>query len=172
MDVIVAQVVAAHGLKGEVVVDLHTDVPLQRLAVGETLLTDDQRELTVASSRPFKHRMLVGFNEITDRNQAEELRGLKLWTQVDLEQQAVEDPEGFYPSQLQGLAVVAPDGTALGEVSDLILGGAQDLLQVATSEGSVLVPFVKALVPTVDLEAQKIVVDPPGQMFANYPKES
>lgn len=74
--------------------------------------------------------------------------------------------DGFYRHELVGLAAVSVDGETLGTVSDLLLGAAQDLLEVTTAAGEkILVPFVYEIVPEVDLEEQRVVMDPPGGLF-------
>ena len=77
-----------------------------------------------------------------------------------------EAEDGFYRHELVGLTAVALNGETLGEVSDLLLGAAQDLLEVTTPKGEkVLVPFVYEIVPEVDLEAGRVTVNPPGGLF-------
>lgn len=172
MEVIVAKVGTAHGLKGDVVVDIRTDDPTGRLARGAELHTDRGQTLTVVAAKPLKHRMLVRFEEISDRTAAESLRGALLMADIDEEAEAAEDPEGFYPSQIRGFKVSAVDGTDLGEVSDLIVGGPQDLLEVTCQGEKVLVPFIMELVPEIDVDAQTVTVDPPGGMFPGYGEEA
>jgi 16S rRNA processing protein RimM len=75
-----------------------------------------------------------------------------------------EDPDEYYDHQLVGLAALDLDGTPLGTVAGLVHGGAQDLLRITTPEGrEALVPFVKALVPEVDVAGGRVVIaDRPG----------
>jgi 16S rRNA processing protein RimM len=119
--------------------------------------------LTVRSVRWHQSRLLVTFAEVADRTAAEALRGLTLVVDVDASEEP-DDPEEFYDHQLVGLAVTTTDGRAVGEVVEVLHGTGQDLLAVRTAAGDeVLVPFVTALVPVVDVRAGRVeVVDRPG----------
>ena len=107
--------------------------------------------------------LLLRFAEVGDRNAAEAARGLLLTVPVDPDE-SPEDPEEFYDHQLVGLEVVTTDGAPVGTVSDVLHPGAQDLLVVRRDgREDALVPFVKALVPEVDVAAGRVVVaDRPG----------
>jgi 16S rRNA processing protein RimM len=161
----VGRVARAHGVHGEVVVEVRTDDPADRYADGAVLVTESpsgQRgRLTVVGSRPHQGRLIVTFEGVADRHAAEALRGLLL--QVDSAQIAVpSDPDEFHDHQLVGLAVVTPDGERIGEVARIEHAPAADLLVVARDGGpAALVPFVTAMVPEVDLSGGRIVVDPP-----------
>ncbi len=159
-----------HGLQGEVTLEVRTDEPGRRFADGAILRAEPPRGsasplrvLTVAGSRWHRSTLLVRFEELPDRNAAEAARGILLFATVDVAE-APEDPDEFYAHQLVGLAAYDEQGAHLGEVSGLVRGGAQDLLTVRTPDGrEALVPFVKALVPEVDLAAGRVVVaDRPG----------
>jgi 16S rRNA processing protein RimM len=121
------------------------------------------RKLTVASSRWHSSVLLVRFQEVPDRTAAEAARGILLHASLRADE-SPEDPDEFYDHQLVGLAAYDVDGAALGEVTGLVHGGAQDLLAIRTPDGrDTLVPFVKALVPEVDLAARRVVIaDRPG----------
>ena len=157
LDVVVGRVGRAHGIRGEVAVELRTDEPELRFAPGATLHTDE-RVLTVESARSHQGRLLVRFAEIDDRNAAEALRGAELTAYIDPEQ-SPEDPEEFYDHQLVGLAVETVAGDPVGTVTAVEHGTGQDLLVLDTAAGEVLFPFVAALVPEVDLAARRLVVD-------------
>jgi 16S rRNA processing protein RimM len=174
MQVVVGRIGKAHGLRGEVSVELRTDEPERRFAVGTVLTTgtprggaphgpDRPRSLRVDGTRWHQSRLLVTFAEITDRTLAEAARGLVLLATVE-EQESPEDPEEFYDHQLVGLQVLTGDGRVVGELTEVVHGSAQDLLSVRTGDGrEVLVPFVSQLVPTVDVPGGRIVVeDRPG----------
>jgi len=107
--------------------------------------------------------LLVSFEELPDRTAAEAARGIVLHATIPADQ-SPEDPDEYYDHQLEGLAAHDVDGTPLGTVTGLVHGGAQDLVRVATPDGrEALVPFVKALVPEVDLSARRLVIaDRPG----------
>ena len=167
---VIARIGKPHGLLGEVTVQLHTDEPERRLAVGTVIDTEATsgtgvpRALTVRSTRVHNGVWLVGFEEIPDRTGAESLRGNRLVVDAADVLPVAEEDVGFTEAQLRGLAVVDPAGTVLGEVGGLELGAAQDRLVILLPDGrEAQVPFVAALVPEVDLEAGRVVVDaPPG----------
>jgi 16S rRNA processing protein RimM len=161
----VGRVVRPHGVHGEVVVEVRTDEPEDRYAAGAQLVTEEPSgatgRLTVAASRPHQGRLIVAFDGVADRDGADSLRGVLL--QVDSAQVAPPtDPEEFHDHQLVGLAVVTPDGERVGEVARIDHAPAADLLVVERADGrTALVPFVAAMVPEVDIEAGRIVIDPP-----------
>jgi len=170
VDVVVGRIGKPHGLRGEVTVDVRTDEPERRFARGSTLRAEPPpgsasslRRVTVAASRWHQSVLLVTFEELSDRTAAEAARGIVLHASIPAGE-SPEDPDEFYDHQLIGLAAHDEDGTALGTVSGLVHGGAQDLLRIATPDGrEALVPFVKALVPEVDLAGGRVVVaDRPG----------
>lgn len=168
-DVVVASIGKAHGLRGEVALILRTDQPEVRLAEGTVFEVEAggrPRRLTVAATRVQAGRWYARFAEVADRTDAESLRGTELSLQVDLEEEAEEDPDAWYPSDLQGLAVRHVDGTQLGTVTGLEHYPAQDLLIVRTPDGRrVMLPLVEQLVPEIDLEQGVVLADPPGGLF-------
>ena len=165
MDLVIGRVGRAHGVRGEVAVDLRTDDPEGRFAVGATLLTDPAAAgpLTVASTRPHQGRLLVRFEEVRDRNAADGLRGVLLALEVSEEEQPP-DPEEFFDHQLVGLRVHDQAGDVVGEVAEVLHHPAHDVLVVRREVGpDALVPFVAELVPDVDLEHGRVTVaDRPG----------
>jgi 16S rRNA processing protein RimM len=167
-DVVVARIGKPHGLRGEVTVQLHTDDPASRFAVGAVLDTRAApgsgvpRTLTVRSTRVHQGTWLLGFEEIPDRDGAESLRGTRLVAPA----QPADDSEGWYEDELVGLAVVDRSGSRLGAVIGLDVGPAQDLLVVRLDTGAdAYLPFVEAIVPEVDVEGGRVVVDPPDGLL-------
>jgi 16S rRNA processing protein RimM len=168
MQVAVGQISRAHGIRGEVIVVVRTDEPGLRFAPGATLAADppDRGPLTVAGTRWHSGRLIVAFEGISDRTAAEGLRGT--WLMLDSAQiPSPEDPDEFYDHELIGLGVVTAAGEPVGVVTDVLHHG-QDLLVVrredgrdARDSGEVLVPFVGAIVPDVDVAAGRVVIDPP-----------
>jgi 16S rRNA processing protein RimM len=155
----------AHGLRGEVVVDLHTDTPEERFAPGASLTArrpgEPDRALTVESSRPHSGRLLVRFVEAPDRTAAESLRGIRLLVSV-LSAPPPDDPDEFHIHTLEGLRAELEDGTVVGTVGDVLHGpGGELLVVVRDGAPDALVPFVHAIVPTVDLDNGRIVLTPP-----------
>ena len=164
----VGRIGRAHGIRGEVTVTPLTDDPGARFAVGSVLQTDSPRwpVLTVAGARQSGPVQVVGFDGIADRNTAELLRGIILLVDAASLPEPEDDDE-FYDHQLVGLAVHARSGELLGEVVDVMHPPAAPVLVVTRPDGSEeLVPFVKVIVPEVDLVARTLVVEPPDGMFA------
>ncbi|MGH3367480.1 MAG: ribosome maturation factor RimM [Nocardioidaceae bacterium] len=160
MDVVVGRIGRAHGVRGEVSVEIRTDEPDTRFAPGATLHAEPAAAgpLTVVSTRPHGARLLVSFDQVADRSTAERLRGVLL-TAPEERSDRPADPEEFYDRQLVGLRVRRDDGTDVGEVVDVRHGPAHDLLLVRRDAGGdVFVPFVAELVPDVDLETSTVVV--------------
>ena len=154
------------GLSGEVTVQVRTDDPSARFAVGARLETDpaDRGPLEVVSARDHSGRLVVAFHGCTDRTGAEALRGTMLVIDADLVP-APDDPEEFLDHQLVGLSAVLPDGTPLGQVSEVLHLPQGDVLVVRRPEGDVLIPFVLAMVPVVDLRTGRVVIDPPDGLL-------
>lgn len=162
MTQVVAGIVGpARGLKGEMIVRPTTDSPDERFAPGARLVLADGRELEVADARVISNRLCLTLVGVSGREAAEALRGEKLL--VDAE--PGDDESGYYASDLTGLAAVDTQGKALGTVTGMLQGPAQDLITVQTPSGEVMVPFVEELVPEVDLVGGRVVVDPPEGLF-------
>jgi 16S rRNA processing protein RimM len=176
--VIVGRIGRPHGIRGEVVIGVRTDEPDLRFAVGATLgfgpsLDDDPpaaATLRVAAKRWHSGQLLVAFAGITDRTAAGELTGN--WLSVDSSQlPAPSDPDEFRDHELIGLSVRTRAGHPVGAVTDVLHYG-QDLLVVRHPDGEeYLVPFVRAIVPEVDVAAGLIVIDPPPGLLDPAPAE-
>lgn len=166
MQVVVGRVGRPHGIRGQVSVEVRTDDPQRRLGPGARLLTDppEHGPLTVLAGQVHAGRLLLQFAGVGDRTAAEALRDTLLLAEVDPDERPA-DPEEFYDHQLVGLAVIGPDGHPLGTVTDVLHLPGQDVLEVSRSGRPVLVPFVGAFVPEVDLAAGRLVVDPPPGLF-------
>ncbi|GAA4423533.1 ribosome maturation factor RimM [Actinokineospora soli] len=164
-EVVVGRVAKAHGIRGELAVDVHTDAPEHRFAEGapvDARLKDGTvRALTIAAARWHTGRLLVRFEQVPDRDDAERLRGAPLLADAAGLPEP-EDPEEFRDHDLIGLAAVLADGTVVGRVADVEHGPGGDLLVISRDGGDdVLVPFVTAIVPEVDVPGGRIVLDPP-----------
>ncbi|MEW2428365.1 ribosome maturation factor RimM [Micromonospora sp. NPDC047644] len=122
-------------------------------------------ELTIEEARFHQGRMLIAFEGILDRNTAEALRGtLLVLDSADVT--PPDDPEEFHDHQLVGLAVVTPAGERLGEVARIDHAPSSDLLVLRRPEGrTALIPFVRAIVPEVDLAGGRVIVDPPAGLL-------
>jgi 16S rRNA processing protein RimM len=160
--VVVGRIGRPHGVRGEVTVEVRTDDPDLRFAPGAVLRTEpaDRGPLTIAGRRWHREVLLLSIDGVGSREAAEGLRDTELHVPV-AELPPLEDPDDYYDHQLVGLTARLPDGTDLGTVSAVRHEGA-DLLVVRRVEGGeLLVPFVTAIVPTVDLAGGSLVVDPP-----------
>jgi len=164
---VVGRVGKPQGIRGEVTVEVRTDDPEARFAPGAVLITDptDRGPLTVAAARDQNGRLVVLFGGIADRNGAEALRNILLLVDsATLPPPA--DPDEFHDFQLVGLLVELPGGDRLGTVSEVLHLPHGDVLAVrrdgvAVGAPEVLVPFVHAMVPVVDVAGGRLVVDPP-----------
>jgi len=166
MQVVVGRLGRPHGVKGEINVEVLTDDPQKRFSVGSKLIIQNKnKELTVKTMRLHTKKLLVFFEEIPDRNLAEEYKGSYLAVELD-ESEIPKDGDEFYDDQLIGLSAFSQERELFGEVIDIIHGTAQDLLVIKTPENTdVLVPFVDEIVPTIDLAKKEIILTPPSGLF-------
>jgi 16S rRNA processing protein RimM len=163
IEVVVGAIGRAHGIRGDVAIDVRTDEPEVRFAAGAVLRAEGTgRTFTVTTSREHSGRLLVHFDELADRTVAEAARGTVLVVDVDPAELPAEDEE-FYDRQLVGLEAVGADGTVVGPVRSVLHLPMQDTLEIETADGVRLVPFVTAVVPRVDLAAGRLhLADVPG----------
>jgi 16S rRNA processing protein RimM len=154
----VGYVRAPWGIRGDVLVDALTDFP-QRFQPGATFLTN-AGEYTVQRARPHKGAIAIQFQHIDTRNQAEALRGLLLEIpEAEISPLA----EGqYYQFQIVGIDVVDAQGNALGRIEEVLQTGANDVYVVRNDEGELLVPAIDSVVRHVDIEAGRMVVEPPA----------
>jgi len=184
MLLVVGHIGKPHGIRGEVLVTVRTDEPEQRFVAGSVYITEVPRDrrvstgpaplpavpgeryqvpakLVLESLRWHQGRVIARFEGVHDRNVADELRGVLL--QVDSsELTPPDDPDEFHDHQLVGLRVESVDGVELGTVARIDHTSASDLVVVdKAGGGTALIPFVTRIVPTVDLAAGRMIVDPP-----------
>ena len=164
MDVVVGRIAKAHGIRGELAVDVRTDSPEERFKIGAAVTTKlrdgSKRELTIAAAREHSGRLLVRFEEVLTRDVAETLRGALLLADTAT-LPPTEDPDEFYDHELAGLRAELADGTVVGKVVEILHSAAGELLPLDVDGREVLVPFVRAIVPTVDVGGGRVVLDPP-----------
>ena len=155
----VARIGRVHGVLGEVTIEVRTDEPDERFYVGSVLTTEPASfgPLTIRSVRNHNGTLLLAFEKIMDRNQAEKLRDVLLIADVDIEAGAI-DEDDFHIQQLLGCAVVTDSGKEIGPVVDVVPLPGQDLLAVDYAGREILIPFVRAIVPTVDVKNRIITV--------------
>jgi 16S rRNA processing protein RimM len=161
--VAVGKIGPARGVRGEVFVEPWTDAPEERFGPGCSVRADGA-VLTVASSSLSGGKLVVRFEGVEDRAAAQRLRGLELFVPA-AQRPPLDGPDDFYDTDLVGLAARHVDGSALGPVVDVVHAGGADYLVVSLGGRERLVPFVAAIVPTVDLAAGTVVVDPPEGLF-------
>ena len=176
----VGRLVKAHGLKGAIKLELYTDDPDGRFVPGATFTLQvpesspwHGKPLTVREFRWMNSHPVAFFEGVDDRDAAEELIRAILWIDQDAATAAPED-DAWYDHQLVGLDVVR-DGAVVGRVIRVEHFPSQDLLVVrptgAGSDTELLVPFVAAIVPEVDIEAGRVVVTPPPGLFEELPDD-
>lgn len=165
MRVVIGRIGKAHGIRGDVTVEVRTDEVERRFAIGTTLLSTHATPLVIADARDHSGRLLLRFVGIDDRNGAEALRGTMLEADIDPTEKPTDEDE-YYDRQLVGLAAVRVNGEVLGAVSEVVHLPGHDLLAITTPmRGEVLVPFVHEIVIEVDLLESRVIIDPPGGMF-------
>ena len=159
--VCIAQIGAAHGVRGEVRLKSFTADPLGVTQYGP-LETEDGRRLEIEAARPAKDMLVARLKGITDRDAAERLKNIRLYVAREKLPQPADDE--FYHADLVGLAAVKTNGETFGTVKAVHNFGAGDLLEIAPPDGkaTVMLPFSEATVPAIDIAAGRIVVAPPA----------
>jgi 16S rRNA processing protein RimM len=156
----VGRIGKAHGILGEATIEVRTDEAENRFAIGAVLETDSHGELTVVSARVHNGILLLGFQGIEDRNSIEALRNQLLYAEVDIQAPGI-DEDDYHVLQLVGCTAYLVDGDEFGVVTDVLNLPGQDVLAIKSADGEVLIPFVRQLVPVVDIKAQRMTVIPP-----------
>ena len=156
----VGRIGRAHGILGEATIEVRTDEAENRFAIGAVLETDSHGELTVVSARVHNGILLLGFQGIEDRNSIEALRNELLYAEVDIQAPGI-DEDDYHVLQLVGCTAYLVDGDEFGVVTDVLNLPGQDVLAIKSADGEVLIPFVRQLVPVVDIKAQRMTVIPP-----------
>lgn len=158
----VAKIGAAHGIRGEVRLFVDADDPLAVKKLGPLEDESGQRQFKIATLREANGHLIARFDGVADRNAAELLTNIELFVARErLPKQ--KDENTYYRADLVGLRVESRDGATLGTVAAIHNFGAGDLLEIAPAGGGAtfLIPFAAQFVPTVDVERERIVVDPP-----------
>ncbi|OBG22073.1 ribosome maturation factor RimM [Mycobacterium sp. 852002-51057_SCH5723018] len=169
MELTVGRVVKAHGISGEVVVEIRTDDPAARFAPGNTLRTKNFRtgaegSYVVADAREHGGRLLLRLAGVDDRDSAEALRGSVFVVDSD-DLPPIDEPDTYYDHQLEGLQVRTTAGQDVGVVAEVLHTAAGELLAVRSDSGEVLVPFVSAIVTSVSLDDRLVEIDPPDGLL-------
>jgi len=160
MLLIVGRIGRVHGVRGEVTVEVRTDSPEERFQVGTSIATDPSKfgPLTITGQRWHNGILLLTFDGVSDRGAAEKIKNVLLMADVDI---AESDADEFHVQLLIGSTIELIDGTVLGTIDDVLTTKGQNLLSFMRSGKQVLIPFVKAIVPTVDIAGRKVVITPP-----------
>ncbi len=166
----VGRLLKAHGLKGAIKLELYTDSPNERFVPGAVLELQVPEEspwfgksVTVTELKWFNSSPVLFLKDVSDRTQAETLIKAILLVEQPLDV-SPQEPDAWYDHQLAGLKVMR-DGVEIGTLLRVEHMPAQDLLVIKTEEAEVLLPFVKAFVPKVDVQAGVIAITPPGGLF-------
>ena len=170
MELVIGRVVKAHGITGEVVVEIRTDDPENRFAPGSTLRAKksrgggQHRSYVIENARDHGTRLLVRLAGVGDRDAADDLRGSLFVIDSD-DLPPIDEPDTFYDHQLEGLHVRTSAGQDVGVIAEVLHTAAGELLAVkrdaGPEAGEVLVPFVSAIVTKVSLEDRLVEIDPP-----------
>ena len=167
----VARIGGAHGVRGAVKLWTFTEDPLAVKRYGPLSSKDGTRQFELTSAREGKGHLIAELKGVTTREQAERLNGLELYV-ARLKLPATGENE-YYHADLIGLAAVTGDDAPLGRVVAIHNFGAGDIIEIAPPNGaSMLLPFSNAVVPTVDLAGGRVVIELPGEIEGEEPKES
>jgi 16S rRNA processing protein RimM len=162
----VAQIGAAHGLKGEVRLWSFTQDPSAVAHYGALETEDGSRRLEISNMRAAKDCFIARLRGVDDRNAAEALRNTRLYIERD-RLPDTEDDDTFYHADLVGLSAVTSDGETIGEVIAVQNFGAGDIIEVRRADKStVMFPFNEAVVPEIDLAAGRMTIVPPEEIEA------
>lgn len=166
--VCVAQIGAAHGLKGEVRLWSYTEDPAAVAQYGALETEDGSRRLEIAALRAAKDHFIARLRGVDDRNAADALKNVRLYIERS-RLPATEDGDTFYHADLIGLAAFDPDGSKIGEVVAVHNFGAGDIIEVRRSDNATaLYPFNDAVVPQIDIAAGRMVILPPEETGSEH----
>jgi len=158
LQLVVGRIGRAHGVLGEATIEVRTDDPDLRFAIGEELTLENGNSLTVSGNRWHNQILLLSFDGINDRNKIEELRDQLLYAEVDTK---ANQPGEYHFQQLIGCKVILADKSKLGIVREIVQLPGQDLLSVDSMRGEVLIPMVKQIILSIDVDKKVIQINPP-----------
>jgi len=170
--VCIAQIGAAHGVRGEVRLKAFTQDPLSVARYGALETEDGRRHFEIEAVRPGKDMLVARLKGVTDRDAAERLKNMRLYVARERLPQPADDE--FYHADLVGLAAVTPDGEAIGSVKAVHNFGAGDLLEIEPAAGgaTMMLPFTATAVPLVDIAGGRIVVEPIEVVPSSRPSDA
>ncbi len=160
MLVMVGRIGKPHGIGGQVTLEVRTDEPERRFAPGTTLHRESGSDLIVSGFHWHSGRVLLKFLDVDSRNAAEELRNSILMVERS-DTEVPEESDEYYDSNLMGCEVRTVSGELIGNVTDVLHLPSQEVLVVGRESMEYLIPFVESIVPTIDIEAKLITVNPP-----------
>jgi len=165
--VLVGRVAGAFGVRGELRITTYTDDPLAVFRYRDLKREDGSAALTLQVARAAKGGIIVRAKEVTDKDQADRLRGLRLF--IDRDALPTPDEDEFYLTDLIGLEARSVDGEVFGRIKAVHNFGAGDLLELDPRDGRAtrLIPFTKAAVPEVKVPQG----DAPGHLVVIPPRE-
>jgi 16S rRNA processing protein RimM len=164
----VARIGAPHGVRGAVKLWTFTEDPLAVRHYGPLLTKDGARQFEVTHIREAKGHLVATLKGIATREEAERLNGVELY--VAREKLPDTSADEYYHADLIGLAAVDAAGEPLGRVIAIHNFGAGDIIEVAPPNGAtMLLPFTNAVVPTVDLEGGRVVIELPDEIEGEDP---
>ena len=159
----VARIGAAHGVRGAVKLWTFTEDPLAVKRYGPLVTKDGTRQFEVTHVREAKGHLVATLKGIATREEAERLNGVELY--VAREKLPATSEDEYYHTDLIGLAAVNAAGEPLGRVIAIHNFGAGDIIEIAPPNGAtMLLPFSVAVVPTVDLEGGRVVIELPDEI--------
>lgn len=163
--VCVGAIAGAFGVRGEVRLKSFCALPGDIALYAPLLSEDGSQSYAITVNGPIKNGFAAHLGGVETKEQADALSGLRLYAPRDRLPSLPDDE--YYYADLIGLQVLDTGGAVLGQVKSVMNHGAGDLLEIYGDglKDTVLLPFTRALVPTVDLEAQRIIADPPDGLF-------
>lgn len=162
--VCVAAVAGAHGLRGALKLRCFTERPEDVAAYGPVFASNGERLFQLEVIGPARSGVLARADGIDDRDAAEALRGVELLVPRSALPEPA--PDEFYYCDLEGMDALRLDGSHLGVVHAVDNFGGGDLIEIQTDDGRLIsLPFTREAVPTIDLAARRLVVEPPAEVI-------
>src|SRR5580692_4800780 len=168
LQICVARIGAAHGVRGAVKLWTFTEDPLAVKRYGPLTSKDGTRQFEVATAREAKGHLVATLKGVATREEAERLNGIELY--IAREKLPATDDDEYYHADLIGLAAVNAAGEPIGRVTAIHNFGAGDIIEIAPPQGAaMLLPFTNAVVPTVDLAGGRVVIELPEEIEGDGP---
>jgi 16S rRNA processing protein RimM len=156
--VLIGVVAGAHGVRGEMKVDLQTDFPDRFKRLGTVYTGEDHRPLQIAAVRKLGERVALRVAAVTDRDAAQAMRGTELY--IPISEIMPLPAHTYYRDQIIGLQVVTTSGEPLGTITEILITGSNDVYVARDEQREVLIPALKDIVREVDLEGGRMVIEP------------